>query len=91
METITLSVNKMAIIIALVTGLIVGGIIGMVLGAHHGRFEGRGNFKPGYDMDMRVARPMMDNTKNANTMMQKVDVDATQTLTPPAPTVVPKQ
>lgn len=59
METITLSVNKTAIGIALVVGLIVGGAIGCMIGAHHSRYEGRGQFQGNYGQ-MRNVRPMMD-------------------------------
>ncbi len=59
METITLSVNKTAIGIALVVGLIVGGVIGCVAGAHHSRYEGRGQFQGNYGQ-MRNVSPMMD-------------------------------
>lgn len=81
METITLSVNKVAIGIALVVGLVVGGIIGCIAGSHHARYEGRGQFQGNYG-SMRGARPMMDQDA-MNKMMENRGIKNTETTPVP--------
>jgi len=84
METITISVNKVAIGIALVVGLVVGGIIGCIAGSHHSRYEGRENFRGGYAMPLRGGiNPMMDK-ETFNKMMVNGPTDTT--ITAPNPT-----
>ena len=76
METITISVNKMAIGIALIVGLVIGGLVGGIAGSHHARSVSRGQFQGNYGPMMRGAHPMMDQDTMNKMMEKKATINA---------------
>lgn len=92
METITISVNKMTIVIALVAGLIIGWAVGFGAGRHN-EYRRNGNcgfpWSTRYEQNYRARGTMMNTRTPSSTPIQiQTETKTWNTTSPVKPTIV---